>query len=354
MIKETTYLNTIQNEYFNILTSKKDIVLSTDLNLIKITKIIEEIDIFWRKNRDKVLFDLDYFRDKETIFLAGSMYLDLDENKHYYFKTFSQEHIINDPILKFQNLTNTECDNAFDIISLFKRSFNNTLNLLENYSLYFYILPLDYIISEYEEELIKLQNTIFYQLLSSLLDLEISSPNSFIEEFDSINEIESILDRKNIELFTFDEEDKTLSLKQKLNKYENDIPYKYENELMKFLCLLYKDWNQIIRILLTFFELGFIPYISFERTFLNFPRLFLSLYQENDAYEILNKIIIFYTFNHFIDKNKFDIDFEDYVKLLSEYDFENKLIENNEDIILKNELNTLYNTINKEFNKLLE
>lgn len=123
---------------------------------------------------------------------------------------------------------------------------------------------------------------------------------------------------------------------------------------MKFLCLLYKDWNQIIRILLTFFELGFIPYISFERTFLNFPRLFLSLYQENDAYEILNKIIIFYTFNHFIDKNKFDIDFEDYVKLLSEYDFENKLIENNEDIILKNELNTLYNTINKEFNKLLE
>ena len=100
------YLHNIQNEYYHILKSKEQIVFSDDLNLVEITMIIEEIDIFWRKNRDKILFDLDYFDDKETLFLAGSMYLDIDDNCHYYFKTFGDENIINDPILKFQNIAN--------------------------------------------------------------------------------------------------------------------------------------------------------------------------------------------------------------------------------------------------------
>ena len=84
MSKNITYLNDIQKDYFNLLKSKKDSVFSDNLSLIEISKIVEEIDIFWRKNRDKFLFDLDYFSDKETLFLAGSMYLNLEDNKHYY------------------------------------------------------------------------------------------------------------------------------------------------------------------------------------------------------------------------------------------------------------------------------
>lgn len=57
MSKIITYLYNIQTEYYNILKSKEMIVFSDDLNLIEITKIIEEVDIFWRKNRDKLLFD---------------------------------------------------------------------------------------------------------------------------------------------------------------------------------------------------------------------------------------------------------------------------------------------------------
>ena len=189
------YLHNIQNEYYHILKSKEQIVFSDDLNLVEITMIIEEIDIFWRKNRDKILFDLDYFDDKETLFLAGSMYLDIDDNCHYYFKTFGDENIINDPILKFQNITNNDVNAAFDIISIFKRSFKNTLSLLENFSSYFYILPVDYIISVYNDELIEMKNKIFYQLLSSLLDCdEILSNELFFENFDSIDEIENILE----------------------------------------------------------------------------------------------------------------------------------------------------------------
>lgn len=185
MSKLITYLYNIQTEYYNILKSKEMIVFSNDLNLIEITKIIEEVDIFWRKNRDKLLFDLNYFENKETLFLAGSMYLDIEDNCYYYFKTFGEEHIINDPILKFQNLANNQVDDTFDIISIFKRLFKNTLHLLEALSFHFYILPVDYIISVYNDELIEMKNKIFYQLLSSLLDCdEILSKKLFFENFE--------------------------------------------------------------------------------------------------------------------------------------------------------------------------
>ena len=318
MSKNLTYLIDIQKDYFNLLNSKRDIVSSDDLSLIEISKIVEEIDIFWRRNRDKFLFDMDYFTDKETLFLAGSMYLGIEDNKHYYFKTFGDEHIVNEPMLKFRHLLNNAVQDSFDIISIFKRSFNNTLKLLENYNSYFFILPLDYIISVYNEDLIKLQNKIFYQLLSSIIDCdEISSPDSFMEKFNSIEEIEDILIEKKIDLFEFDELDKSLSLKEKLDKYENRIPVGIDNYLEKFLCLLYNFWYQIIHISITFLELDFIPYISFKEAFLNFHALFLSLYLEDDARDILNKIIMFYAFNICIDENVFsDIDFEEYVKTI--------------------------------------
>ena len=351
MSKNLTYLIDIQKEYFNLLNSKRDIVFSDDLGLIEISKIVEEI--FWRKNRDKFLFDLDYFVDKETLFLAGSMYLDLEDNKHYYFKSFGEEHIVNEPLLKFRHILNNAVQDSFDIISIFKRSFKNTLSLLENYDSYFFILPLDYIISVYHEDLIKLQNKIFYQLLSSIFDCDdISSPDSFIEKVNSINEVENILVEKKIDLFEFDEEDESLSLKEKLDKYENRVPVSIDNYLDKFLCLLYNYWNQIIHIFITFLELDFVPYISFKEAFLNFYSLFLSLYTEDDAKDILNKIIMFYTFNISIDENVFnDIDFEEYVKLVNNHDFQRKLMENNDEIISEG-LNSIVNHISNEFKKL--
>ena len=33
------------------------------------------------------------------------MYLDFEDNKHYYFKTFGQEHIVNEPIHVLLNNT---------------------------------------------------------------------------------------------------------------------------------------------------------------------------------------------------------------------------------------------------------
>lgn len=355
MSNSITYLHNIQNEYHNILKSKEKIVFSDDLNLTELTMIVEEIDIFWRKNRDKLLFDLDYFDDKETLFLAGSMYLDIGDNCHYIFKTFGDGHIINDPILKFQNIANNNVNDAFDIISIFKRSFKNTLSLLENFSSYFYILPIDYIISAYNDDLIEMENKIFYQLLSSLLDCdEISSDNLFFENFESIEEIENILENKNIDLFKFNVGDEKLSLKERLDKYETQIPFKFDDYLMKFLYLLYNSWNQIIRIFLIFLELDFIPYISFKNTFFNFLTLFSSLYKEEDANEILNKIIVFYTFNICIDKIIFsEINFEEYIKLVKEQNFQEKLMENNDENI-SNGLNVLINHISNEFNNLIE
>lgn len=101
---------------------------------------------------------------------------------------------------------------------------------------------------------------------------------------------------------------------------------------MRFLCLLYNSWNQIISIFLVFIELGFIPYISFKNAFFNFQSLFLSLYDKEDANEILNKIIVMYTVNICIDENIFnEIDFEDYVNLVKEHNFQEKLMENNDE-----------------------
>ena len=225
------------------------------------------------------------------------------------------------------------------------------MNLLEYYDSYFFILPLDYIITVYDEELIKLEEKIFYQLLASLLDCdEISSPNSFTEKFNSIEEIEIILNDKNFSLFEYSKEDESLSLKEKLDKYENRIPFTRENYLEKFLFLLFNYWNQTIHIFITFLELDFIPYINYKEAFLNFDSLFLSLYQYDDANEILNKIIIFYTFNICIDENEFnEMDFEEYVNIVKENDFQEKLMKNKEENISPG-LSSMIEHISNEFN----
>ena len=203
--------------------------------------------------------------------------------------------------------------------------------------------------------MLELELSIFYQLLSSLLDYEeISSHDSFIEKFNSLEEIENILTAKNISLFEYDKTDKYLSLKEKLDKYQNRIPFMYDNYLEKFLFLLFNYWNQTIHIFITFLELDFIPYINFKEAFFNFEALFLSLYQYDNAEEILNKIIMFYTFNICIDENEFnEIDFEEYVNLVKENDFQEKIMKNNDELISQ-ELSSMINHISNEFNNLLK
>ena len=124
--------------------------------------------------------------------------------------------------------------------------------------------------------------------------------------------------------------------------------------MMKFICLLYNYWNQIIHIFITFLELGFIPYFSFKEAFINFPTLFLSLYLEDDTNEILNKIILFYTFNLSIDVNDFiGLNFEEYVNLVKNEDFQEKLIDNADELFSKG-LNLAIKHISMEFNDLIE
>lgn len=60
--------------------------------------------IFFEEKIDKFYFDLDYFSDKETLFLAGSMYLFLKITSIIISK-LGQEHIVNEPIHVLLNNT---------------------------------------------------------------------------------------------------------------------------------------------------------------------------------------------------------------------------------------------------------
>lgn len=133
------FIPKIQKDYFKLLLSKKDIVFSENFSLDDMGKIIEDIDLFWREHLDIISLELSYFTEKETFFLAGTTYLDLENYNHYHFKTFGEEHIIPEPFLKFKNMICTDSKKrCFDLSLVFKKSYKNTVKLLSDFGEYFF------------------------------------------------------------------------------------------------------------------------------------------------------------------------------------------------------------------------
>ncbi|HIP33768.1 MAG TPA: hypothetical protein EYG89_03345 [Bacteroidia bacterium] len=325
-----------QGQYFDLLKSYEEEVFSDNVNQKNIAMIIDEIQCFWLNKKDVLAFELDTLSSKKECFvLSGAVYLDIKDNEHYIFKALGNEHIISDPLLKLENFFRLPSQ-VFDksSIELFRRAFRDVFEILSKYQNNFYILPINIIAIENQEEHMELLQKFFLNFINTMLDENFDSIDDFFEKYLTYEDIEN-----NMTLFfksnlTFnDSNDEALSLKDKVESHINNQPvmtlvFQDKTETEKFIASLYGLVSQIMDILLISSITNTTPFIRFKPTF-HYLTTVMYTFIEDEYFKIMiEKTMIYYIFYYTVDKEKLmKIDFSTYTNIVKETDFLNLIIQ---------------------------
>jgi hypothetical protein len=185
--------------------------VNSDITLNQICIILNEIELFWYKRLDIIEKELDIFtRTNYCMFLAGYIYLCVDENDHYVYKSLGNHHFLDDGLIRISAMFMT-CDDGSDISKsrrLFIRTFNDQLSVLTNFKNVFLYLSLTILHHRADKEIMTIIQKIFLDVISDLFKHDFTTQNEFCEEYHNYEEIEKNLG-ENIRHLMFTEYDDT-------------------------------------------------------------------------------------------------------------------------------------------------
>lgn len=298
-----------QSEYYQLIRQTK-IIDTEKLTFNKIAAFIDEIKYFWLKRLDIIDLELSDLTENHTCFLlTGAIYLNIHNNEHFYFKSLGDYHLLPDPFLKLENFFRVPEDkvNAIKFVELFNNVLLDTLNLLEKYQKFFYILPIRELAIDEELEYQKLIDNFFISFLSSAFGRQFANQDDFCNAYTTFEDIESNLEPQLRDRLIFNDYiDENLSLREKIEIYsESQISCSQlmsgESETKIFLAILYSYVAQVSGILLTCAILHVNPYIRFEVTFHYLLLIMHTFTKEQYLKSLIEKTIIFYVFRRMMD-----------------------------------------------------
>ncbi|AVC44946.1 hypothetical protein B4919_09205 [Francisella tularensis subsp. novicida] len=317
-----------QKEYLELIIKYEEIMLSDTLSQNQVIMMIEEIQCFWLDRKDILLFELEGLSlQKEIFWLAGALYLDIEDKQHYLFKTLGEFHIVSDPLLKMENFFRVPVD-MFDIKSLeiFKRSFIDVLKLETTLQDYFYILPLNLFLSEDQNEHQKLLKKYFISFINAIFTKKFTSLYDFINEYNSYEEIENDMVQSLKDSVVFAGIYEKSTLREKILGYIEIQPAmkvlfdnKFESEI--FIISLQGLVYQVIDMLIISSKLNINPFIR-KNELIRYLVLVKESFCENQYFKtMIEKTILFYVLSSHIDeKITKKISFVDFTKYLENKD----------------------------------
>lgn len=99
----------IQNEYLDFLKSNLALFSDANTNNIQLAYFFEEVSFFWLRRYEIINFFLSKIEiDDKCSFLAGAMYIDLQNFGHYEFAPCGKYHIFTDPVTKMRTFFSSE------------------------------------------------------------------------------------------------------------------------------------------------------------------------------------------------------------------------------------------------------
>lgn len=362
------YINNIQKSqqnYLDLIKQYEDLVFSEGINQNTICMMLDNIYCFWLDTKDILKFELETLAtDKQCIMLSGAVYLDIADNEHYFFKALGEEHIISDPLLKLENFFRLPAE-VFDIgsIELFRRTFKDVMEVLTNYQNIFYILPINIIAIENQNEHMELLQKFFLSFINTMLDDNFHTIDDFYEKYLSYADIEkNMIPFFKLNLIFDNSMNEEISLKEKVESYINNQPimsssFKTMSESERFITMLFGLVSQTIDILNIASITNLIPFIRFTPTFHYLTLVMYSFIEEKYFREMIEKTIIFYIFHNSFDKNiLIQIDFSEFMLISKKENFLNRIIQdlrtNNINIFEKG-INEVSEIIKKNFTQLI-
>ena len=303
-----------QNEYQALIVRLKILFKNEEITLKKIAIFLDEIKYFWLERKGMIDFELEELTENNSCFLlCGAIYLNVRDYEHYYFKSIGDYHILFDPFLKMENFFRVPEDriNTSETIDYFKNVLSDTIDILDNYKNYFFILPIRELAVEDNDQHHELLEKFFINFISSSFKKEFKNQNDFCTQYRTFEHIESEMEPYVLENLIFnDKRDREMPLRKKLECYcKNQMSFSAltegQSDAQIILLSVYSWLSQVIDILLICVYLRLNPYIRFDITFHYLALVMYTFIEDQNLKEMIEKTIVFYIFRKIIDVENF-------------------------------------------------
>lgn len=345
-------LKEIQYDYLQIL---KRIKLNININF---KASIDEINLFWLKNKKFVLFLLsDYFCPYNTILFTGATYLDCKQNEQFPFIVCDGFHIVDDNVSSYGNIIDKIDDEIFNnsIRDQFMAAIDDDIFILENYSNYIYILPVHYLCDE-EDNVIKSAENIFLKLFQP----NFSNLGEYFAKVQTISDLEEYL-IPNVEksLILYENDSNNIPLQERIENYI--ISSKANLDLMNkstsyvFFSSVFSHISQTLSIINICLKYQLIPYLRYNVAFHYFCHLIENFNRFDKIDEIKNKSITCYLIHKSFDLTSVNASiFGNFVKKIKEKEIYKNLYKEISDKNNKiNNISNIVESLKQEFDALI-
>ena len=226
----------IQSEYANLLKS----IIPTIKSKHNV-EAIDEIILFWYKNMDSVRLYLKYvFSQKDSYVFTAATFLDYDDKEHYPFLLLGEKHILDDPLCKYAELSNTFPQDSKS--SLFKilneqivLTAEDNIKIIDNCQNQIIVLPLrilSQLDSKNKSAIIDIGEKTFLSLFNDI--------DSIDEYFEKLNTISSIkkqfIDGIEETLLLSETDDNTKPFETRFAEAKNNSPICFDKEKSDAYC----------------------------------------------------------------------------------------------------------------------
>ena len=315
-------LKGLQIRYRDVLLSAKDNIFRTES-----IAVIDEINVFWRKNKKLVEFALrNFVRPYDAYTFTAATILDVEDFEHYPFVSLGKFHIWDDPIYKYANIVGKTSNLNFNekMKEQVIATITDNLKILEIAEEIIYILPIRYL-SDTSQLVFKAA----MQAFLSLFDRECSF-DEYKKTFQSIEDVKSSL-RSGIEqsiIFTEDE-DTSVAFETRFAKYKDStiLPLSKDAcdaEIFWFAIISYLSQAFDIILMCTEYQLN--PYIRFDIAFKYMLILSSNFKDQKEIQNMIFKGAVAHILHRTFNKEKVKLlDFKKYYNIIQEADFEKRL-----------------------------
>lgn len=315
-------LYNMQVEYCNILKSAQK-----GLNTDDFMFVIDEVNLFWYANRNKIKMILDYLLSNGDCFMhTGATFLDVGAFEHFPFVMLGEYHIIDDPVANFgESLSKLENRNFKKYLNKqIKLTVEQNINIIENHSDIIQILPIRFINNSGRKYSLKASQDAFLSLFKN----EKLTVEKYLNLYKSIEDIDVNLKEYCKEIIIFTDTDKNDSLINRFKAFLNktDIFQSNKTDAEIFMATLVGYFMQAFDIILVCLKYNLQPYLRYIIPFHNILLLAHSLPQDPEIKKILLNAKISYLLHHSVDFDIFkDLNFNEFYKKIKTTGFEDKI-----------------------------
>jgi hypothetical protein len=171
-------INKSQKDYLAMILQFKKDVDEDNLSVNKLASFMDDIKCFWLGRLKIIECELNELTEDNIGFLlSGAIYLNISKYDHYYFKSFGDFHLLNDPLLKMEPFIRVpnEKHNIEEVVAYFKRVYFDVVNILTKYESHFYILPISEIAIENQKMHQEMLDKFALKFLSSAFNTDFKS-----------------------------------------------------------------------------------------------------------------------------------------------------------------------------------